>query len=159
MREQEREQGIVERLIGRDVDEESGKGRPLSRGARQSSRSVEAYLKGGVRPRWMERVGEIDARVAQEQRRLGRAHEAVAEACAGEPAAFAERWSANADAWDFDDLNELVAQHNEWYPIERRLPVDPRTGEYVLVTGRSYRREPLGPRWVLERFPAILPGT
>jgi hypothetical protein len=159
VREQEHEEGVVERLIGRDVDEESGKGRRLSRVARQSTRSVESYLKGGVRPRWMERVGEIDARVAHEQRRLAGAHEALAEACAGDPAAFAERWPAVVEAWDFDDLNELVAQHNEWYPIERRLPVDPRTGEYVLVTGRSYRREPLGPRWVLERFPAVRPGA
>ena len=53
----------------------------------------------------------------------------------------------------FDDLNDLIRQHNEWYPIERDLPMDLRTRDYVLINGRSYRREPLSPQWVLERFP------
>ena len=30
----------------------------------------------------------------------------------------------------------------------------PRTGDYLPVMGRSYRRTPLGPEWVLERYPA-----
>src|SRR4051795_5013787 len=30
----------------------------------------------------------------------------------------------------------------------------PRTRDYVLLRGRSYRRPELGPEWVLERFPA-----
>jgi hypothetical protein len=144
--------GDVERLVGRDLDEEAGKGRPLSSGARQHQRSVEAYLKGGVRPRWMERIGEIDARIDRERRQLARAHRALREECAGDRAGFGGRWRAIAQAWRFDELNELIDQHNEWYPIERRLPMNPRTGEYVRVGGRSYRREPLGPGWVLDHF-------
>ena len=54
----------------------------------------------------------------------------------------------------FDELNELIRQHNEWYPIERDLPMDPRTRDYVLIRGRSYRRPELGPEWVLEQFPS-----
>ncbi|MEY2534992.1 MAG: hypothetical protein QOF29_2902, partial [bacterium] len=30
--------------------------------------------------------------------------------------------------------------------------------DYVPVGGRSYRRPVLGPEWVLEQFPATLPG-
>ena len=51
-------------------------------------------------------------------------------------------------------MNELIGQHNEWFPIERQLPIDPRTRDYVLVGGRPYRRDELGPEWVLEKFPA-----
>lgn len=40
--------------------------------------------------------------------------------------------------------------------MERNLPVDPRTGEYLTAGRRPYRREPLGPKWILERFPATL---
>ena len=58
-----------------------------------------------------------------------------------------------AHAPAFDDLNELIRQHNEWYPIERDLPMDLRTRDYVQVNGRSYRRPELGPEWVLEQFP------
>ena len=75
----------VERIVGRDVDGSTGKGRPLSDRARQSRRSVEAYLKGGVRPRWMERVMDIDGDTAYERRRLSRAYRALREECAGDP--------------------------------------------------------------------------
>jgi hypothetical protein len=146
----------VERMIGRDIDEQSGMGKPLSSRAAQTQRSIEAYLKAGVRPRWMERVGDIDAGVAHERRRLERAYRALREECAGDRDAFAQRWRALAHAWRFDDeLNELIEQHNEWYPIERNLALNPRTGDYVRLAGRSYRRPVLGPEWVLEQFPPV----
>ena len=132
-------------------------GRPLSRRARQTQRSVEAYLKSGVRPRWMERLADIDQGIAAEKQRLGRAYRAVQEECEDDPRAFARRWRAIARAWRFDALNELIHQHNDWYPIERQLPMDPRTRDYIRPGGRSYRRPVLGPEWVLEHFPASLP--
>ena len=145
----------VERLVARDLDESSGKGRPLGDRARQSRRSVEAYLKGGVRPRWMERAVDIDGGIARERRLLGVAYEELRAACARDGVAFAERWHALAREWPFPaDLLELIDQHNEWYPIERDLPLNPRTGDYVRVGGRSYRRPLLGAAWVLEQFPA-----
>jgi hypothetical protein len=146
--------GIVERLVGQDLDEGSGKGRPLSDRARRYQRSIEAYLKGGQRPRWMERVAEIDHGIERERKRLARAYRALCEECAGDPRSFANRWRALARSWSFAELNQLIEQHNAWYPIERDLPLNPRTGEYVPVAGRSYRRPVLGPEWVLEQFPA-----
>ncbi|HWC26878.1 MAG TPA: hypothetical protein VG474_09860 [Solirubrobacteraceae bacterium] len=144
----------VERIVGRDLDEGSGKYKPLSSRARQTQRSIEAYLKAGVRPRWMERVGEIDAGIARERRRLARAYRALKGECAGDEVLFAERWRDCARSWDFGELNVLIEQHNAWYPIERDLPLNPRTGDYVRVGGRSYRRPVLGAEWVLEQFPA-----
>ena len=144
----------VERLVGRDVDESTGKGRPLSDRARQSRRSVESYLKGGVRPRWMERVGDIDAGIARERRLLADASERLREACARDGAPFPERWTDLARSWPFpEELIALIEQHNAWYPIERDLPLNPRTGDYVRVGGRWYGRPTLGPAWVLEQFP------
>jgi len=147
----------VERIVGRDLDEESGKGKPLSSRSAQSVRTVDAYLKSGVRPRWMERVADIDAGIAGERRRLDRAYRALKAECDGDPALFSARWSALARSWRFDDLNVLIAQHNDWYPVERDLPLNPRTGDYVRVGGRSYRRPVLGTEWVLEHFPAPPP--
>jgi len=147
----------VERLVARDVDEESGKGKPLSSRAAQSRRTIDAYLKAGVRPRWMERVADIDAGIASERRRLDRAYRALQAECDGDPDGFAVRWREVARRWRFDDLNVLIAQHNDWYPVERDLPLNPRTGDYVRVGGRSYRRPVLGPDWVLEQFPAPAP--
>jgi hypothetical protein len=152
-------QSPAERVLHRVAEGAPQQGRPLSRRARQTQRSVEAYLKAGVRPRWMERVQEIDGGVAAEKQRIGRAYRALQEECRGDGRAFARRWRATAHSWRFDDLNELIAQHNDWYPIERQLPMDPRTRDYVRFAGKSYRRPVLGPDWILEHFPARLPGT
>ena len=143
----------VERIVGRDLDEESGMGKPLSSRAAQTQRSIEAYLKGGVRPRWMERVAEIDEGIARERRALARAYRALRHECDGDTGLFAERWRGVARSWSFHDLNVLIEQHNDWYPIERQLPIDLRTRDYVLIRGRSYRRPELDAAWILSEFP------
>jgi hypothetical protein len=147
----------VERLVERSKIDGTGAGRPLSRRALYMQRSVEAYLEAGVRPRWMERLIDIERGTAREKRDLERAWRDLAHECAGDTAAFATRWRATAEAWPFGAVNELIEQHNAWYPIERDLPMDPRTRDYVKIRGRSYRRTPLGPEWVLEHFPTVPP--
>ena len=149
------QQAPVERVIGRGLEEAEGLGKPLAERTRQRQRSVESYLRGGTPPRWMERIGDIDRGTANELRRLERAYRALAEECGGDDdAAFAERWRTTAARWSFGALNDLIEQHNEWYPIERDLPMDLRTRDYVLVNGRSFRRPLLDPAWILQRFPA-----
>lgn len=54
---------------------------------------------------------------------------------------------------NFHAVNELVGRHNVNFPAESRLPMDPRTGDFVLLNGRRYQREPLDARWILDRFP------
>jgi hypothetical protein len=39
---------------------------------------------------------------------------------------------------DLASLNDLVDRHNRFYPIERNLPSDPRTGA-VVDHGRAWR--------------------
>jgi hypothetical protein len=102
----------------------------------------------------MERIAEIDHAIAFHKRNYARRYRALRQECGADPEQFAQRWRAIAAAARFDELNELIGQHNEWYPIERDLPMDLRTRDYVLINGRSYRREPLGPEWILEQFPA-----
>ncbi|HSO32814.1 MAG TPA: hypothetical protein VLT33_09860 [Labilithrix sp.] len=45
-----------------------------------------------------------------------------------------------AHAIDLKRLNSLVEAHNRYYPIEANLPVDPRTGDY-LIYGQSWAPE------------------
>jgi hypothetical protein len=149
----------VERVLERSLVDDSGFGKPLSHRAATTQRSVEAYLKSGVKPRWMERVVEIDQGIASERRRLDRAYRALIAECGRDRGRFARRWHELVRGWRFPpELNALIEQHNEWYPVERRLPMNPRTGDYVPVGGRSYRRPVLGPEWVLEQFPATPPA-
>jgi hypothetical protein len=66
---------------------------------------------------------------------------------------FAASWQERAAHWSFDEVNDLIDRHNRWYPVESRLPMDPRTGDYALVNGRDYRLSALDAAWVLDRFP------
>lgn len=45
-----------------------------------------------------------------------------------------------AEAFDLSRLNALIAKHNRYYPIEANLPMDRRSGGY-LVYGRPWRPE------------------
>lgn len=59
---------------------------------------------------------------------------------AGAPGPDVERaLREKAETFDYAKLNELVAQHNRWYPVEANLPMDPR-GRY-LVYGRPWHPE------------------
>lgn len=100
---------------------------------------------GGPLP-YMRRLRQIEEETEQ--------HEAALAAAYAEHAGDPAGWRRVAARWDFTDVNELIEKHNRWYPIEARLPMDPRTRDYVKVGGRPYRREPLDAAWVLERFPA-----
>jgi hypothetical protein len=147
-------QSPIERRIERSFEDDLGVGKPLSRRARQTKRSVEAYLRAGVLPRYMERLREIERETEDQKARLMRAYRLLKEECAGDSELFAQLWRRRAAQWRFDKLNTLIDEHNEWYPIEASLPMDPRTRDYQRIRGRSYRRDPLDAEWVLREFPA-----
>jgi hypothetical protein len=146
----------AEKAIARSFLDEPQYGKPLSRRARQTKRSLEAYLKGGVLPRYMERLREIDTAIAAQRRRIGDAYQALRDECGSDAPGFARRWRERSRHFRFDELNELIREHNEWYPVERNLPLDPRTRDYIKPAGRNYRRRELDRDWVLEQFPPVL---
>ena len=139
----------AERLLARRS--EGAEDARLTRESAQTARTLEGYFAASAPPRWSERLAEIDHGIARERRRLEAAYGALRRA---RPTDFAARWQARVASWPFDEeLNELIRTHNEWYPVERRLPFDPRTRDYVRVGGRSFRRPELGPDWALAEFP------
>ena len=144
---------VIEQRLRRSLEDEGAVGKPLSRRARQTKRTVEAYLRAGGVPRYMERLRDIDAELSLHAYRLQRAYRSLRLACAGDAEGFARRWLERAHTWRFDRVNQLIREHNQWYPVETGLPMDPRTGDYVRRRGRSYRRAEVGPEWILERFP------
>ena len=120
--------------------------RPLKRRIRRFRPEPDRYLAslGGPLP-FMRRLRQIDDEIDALTARL-------AEAYAGRTDAAS--WRRLAERWDFGEVNDLIERHNRWYPVEARLPMDPRTRDYVKIGGRSYRRERLDAGWILERFPA-----
>jgi hypothetical protein len=130
-------------------------GRPLHLRLRNFRPGADSYLAslGGPLP-YMTRLREIDAATAGHAVALGEAWRLLA-AESRDDAAFSRRWRATVRRWSFHEINDLIDRHNRWYPVESRLPMDPKTGDYALVNGRDYRRLPLDAAWALERYPPV----
>jgi hypothetical protein len=129
------------------------RGAPLPIRPRLFRPSAEAYLVATRGPLpYMLRLREIERATAEHEARLRESWAALAAECATEEE-FEARWVAEARTTSFGEVNDLIERHNRWYPVESRLPMDPRRGDYALVNGRDYRLRPLGLEWILERFP------
>jgi hypothetical protein len=130
------------------------RGKPIPVRPRLFRPSADAYLVATRGPLpYMLRLREIERATEEHEALLREEWHALALECE-HAAEFEARWIARARTAAFDEVNDLIDRHNRWYPAESRLPMDPRRGDYALVNGRDYRLEPLGPAWVLERFPA-----
>ena len=103
-------------------------------------------------PRLARRAAPVHAAAARDRRADGGARAGARRGVRGvgeRPSA----WRALAERWDFGEVNDLIDRHNRWYPVEARLPMDPRTGDYALVNGERYSKAPLDAAWILQRFP------
>jgi hypothetical protein len=138
--------------VAEDLRSSPLRGRPLPLRLRNFRPAAEGYLAslGGPLP-YMVRLREIEAMTSEHEAALAAARERLA---AEAPERLDEAWRALVEAWSFDEVNDLIERHNRWYPIESRLPMDPRRRDYVLVNGRDYRLRPLDAAWALALFPA-----
>ena len=141
--------------LTKELDGSPVKGRPLRRRLRNFTPDASGYVMsmGGPLP-YMQRLRAIEDLTEWHLRRIDEAYASLAAEIA-DPAEFARRWRLRAERWSFYDVNDLIDRHNRFYPLESRLPMDPRTGDFVRVDGKSYLRRPLDAAWVLERFPAV----
>jgi hypothetical protein len=103
---------------------------------------------------WMRRLRAIEIEIQQHATQLAEAREALLQEAGGDAERFAREWRQCAERWNFDEVNELIERHNRNFPAESLLPMNPRTGDFVLLNGKPYTRLPLDAEWVLNRFPA-----
>jgi hypothetical protein len=138
-----------------DLEGSPLRGRPLRGRLRNFRPTVHGYFAalGGPLP-YMRRLRQIADETREHEEGLRRRWDDLAAECDGDGVELARRWRALAESWNFSAVNELIDKHNRYYPAESRLPMDPRTGDFALVNGESYRKLPLDDRWILERFPA-----
>lgn len=152
--DEDRKRALTVERGGADGREARRRGpRGLSRRVLAGPQTVEAYLRASSPPRYMQRLREIEVEYQRQRRRLEDAYRWLEEECGRDSELFAQRWRAEAARWPFAGLNELIREHNDWYPVESDLPMDPRTRDYVPIRGASYRRVELGRGWILEHFP------
>jgi hypothetical protein len=133
--------------LERDADLNPLVGKPLRRRYRNFTPEADNYFTALVGPPpYMQRLRQIEQAIDRHLEELGEAYAAHRRDPDG--------WRAVAEGWNFHEVNDLIARHNRWYPTETRLPMDPKTRDFVRVGGRDYRRDPLDGDWILERFPA-----
>jgi len=140
-----------------DLRSNPARGKPLPLRIRNFLPRADSYLAAARGPlHYMLRLHDIERRLEEHDETLRAAWHALALDCDGDVARFRRRWTAEARRVDFTEVNGLIERHNRWYPAESRLPMDPRRGDFALVSGTDYRLAPLDADWVLERFPPEL---
>jgi hypothetical protein len=143
------------RALEEDLQEIPLAGAPLRRRLRNFRPDAGAQLAAlGGPVAWMRRLRAIEIAIELHETQLAEAWQALRAECAADAKRFAREWRRCAERWDFHEVNDLIERHNRYYPAESRLPMSPRTGDFVLINGRPYRREPLDGFWILDRFPA-----
>lgn len=131
-------------------------GKPLEQRLRNFRPGADSAIRAlGGPTLWMRRLRTIENEQVRHESELGELWLALAEE-ATDTEAFARAWRETASGWSFAEVNELIDRHNRYFPAEARLPMDPRTRDFVKINGRSYERKPLGVEWILERWPADL---
>ncbi|HWX09307.1 MAG TPA: hypothetical protein VNY33_04960 [Gaiellaceae bacterium] len=144
------------RIIEADLDGSPIKGKPLRQRLRNFRPDGDSTVRALGGPTiWMRRLRAIEDERDRHEARLSAAwHELATDT--DDHAAFERRWREIARGWSFAQVNELIERHNRNFPAEARLPMDPRTRDFVRINGRPYRREPLDAEWILARFPPDL---
>jgi hypothetical protein len=151
------ERRLADRLE-EDLQGSPVKGKPLERRLRNFSLAADRYaLSLAGPPAHSRRLREIEEEIAALEESLRTEWEELAERYRDDAGASARAWRERAAQRRFDAVNELIARHNLFYPVEARLPMDPRTRDFVLVGGKPYRIRPLDLDWILERLPPELP--
>lgn len=146
--------------VEREALVEDLKGNPLKgdavpmrlRNFRPDASAQLAALAGPVA--WMRRLRAIEIALALHEQQLAELWAELQGQYGDDEEMFAREWARTAEEWDFTEVNELIARHNRHYPAESRLPMNPRTGDFVLVNGEPYTRRLLDADWILARFPA-----
>ena len=141
-------------LLREELDTSPVKGKALRQRLRNFRPDADSAIRALGGPTvWMRRLRAIEDELDRHEAQLAEAWRALADEV-GEPDEFARLWRETAATWSFAQVNELIERHNRNYPAEARLPMDPRTRDFVKINGRSYQREPLDAAWILELFPA-----
>jgi hypothetical protein len=148
-RDRREREALAEDLLGNPLA-----GAPLRQRLRNFRPDADAQLAALGGPlAWMRRLRAIEIAVGLHEQQLAEAWNELSAEYGADTKRFAREWRALAERWDFTEVNELIERHNRHFPAESRLPMNPRTGDFVLVNGRPYTREPLDAQWVLSVFP------
>ena len=144
------------RVIEADLEGSPIKGKPLRQRLRNFRPDGDSAVRALAGPTiWMRRLRAIEDELDRHEAQLTEAWRELATET-DDAAEFERRWREIARLWSFGQVNELIERHNRNFPAEARLPMDPRTRDFVRINGRPYQRRPLDAEWILSRWPPDL---
>src|SRR5919205_4159355 len=128
-------------LLAEELETSPVKGRPLRQRLRNFRPDADSAIRALGGPTvWMRRLRAIEDELDRHEEQLDAAWRELADA-SSDPDEFARRWTETAERWSFAQVNELIARHNRNFPAEARLPMDPRTRDFVKFNGKPYQRQ------------------
>jgi hypothetical protein len=143
------------KLIEDDLATSPVKGRPLRQRLRNFRPDADTAIRALSGPTvWMRRLRAIEDELERHEQQLEEAWRQLA-VDAVDAEEFAHLWLQTAEDWSFAEVNELIERHNRNFPAEARLPMDPRTRDFVKFNGKPYQRKQLDAEWILARWPAM----
>jgi hypothetical protein len=144
------------RLLEAELAVSPVKGKPLEQRLRNFRPGADSAIRALGGPTvWMRRLRTIENELERHEAELDeRWRELSGDATDAEE--FTRAWRETARSRSFAQVNELIERHNRYFPAEARLPMDPKTRDFVKINGRSYLREPLDEQWILSQWPADL---
>lgn len=136
------------------AEQRAAVGRPLPR--RVAGASVPTLQSRVGLPNRIERLIRIERETERIVRRLRALHDELADGFTGSEQSFDRAWRARVERVSFLEVNELVDEHNEWFPVEARLRWDIAAADYRAPFGLPWRKQHLDVDWALDRVPARL---
>ncbi len=80
----------------------------------------------------------------------------IAETYNHDPEKFERIWKAVVETLDLKKLDELIKEHNTYYPIEANLREDPDTGQLMIGATPWKPKKKVTPKSLIEKFPPAL---
>jgi hypothetical protein len=152
-----RREAETDALLRESIRAAGLEGKPLDLRSSPFTGDSSAMLSGMFGPpAWAVRLKQIHDGRTQLRATLDQSWADHARRLRGRPVDFAARWQTHVQKLDLAQLNSLIKKHNEYYPIEARLPILYPSGKYYVPAGVEWPQEQVTAEGILEDYPADL---
>ena len=107
-------------------------------------------------PAWALRLKQIHDGRVQLKATLEQEWAAHARRLRGRPGDFATAWRTFVGKLDLSRLNTAIKKHNDYYPIEARLPILYPSAKYYVPAGVEWPQQQVTAEIILDEYPADL---
>lgn len=152
-----RREAEIDSLLRESIRASGLEGKPLHLGAATYGPVGPDMLAGMLgAPAWSLRLKRIEDGRAALIAEVEAAWGALAARRQGQAARFAAAWRAYLAKLDLAPLNALIEKHNNYYPIEARLPIVLPYGDYRVPPGIEWPQQLVLAPDLLAEYPADL---